>query len=160
MTKFLAVFNFILIAFFLVDTYIAKPTRIREIYLKSTSEVSRTRRRTYTNQFVISVSGHKYEIPDHVSTNFNEGDTFFINKSRLLHRPLQIIFSDGVNTVIIDNGLINEKISVKLMICFILIISVLNFSKNPFIKNREYNDQLIYVTSFFTAVIIFFYFYQ
>jgi hypothetical protein len=160
MAKLFSIFNIVVVSFFLIDTYLIAPTLIDEIFSEIISETSSSRRGSYRNDFIISSKGNKYEVPENVSIVMNVGDTFFVNKSGLCRRPMQIIFPEEGNYYEVDVGLINEKIIVKIMVCYIMIISILSLAKIPIFKNAAHREQLVFLGSFLSLVIIFFYFYQ
>jgi hypothetical protein len=155
-----AIINIVVVSFFLIDTYLIGPALVQETYLSTISETSRAKRGSYINYFIISREGNKYEIPEHVSIAMNVGDTFYINKSGLCGRPMQIIFPNDGSFWEVDVGLINEKIIVKVMVAFIILISILSLTGVPVFKNTAHKEQLVFVSSFLSLVIGFFYFYQ
>ena len=99
-------------------------------------------------------------MPENVSIGMNVGDSFLVNKFGLCRRPMQIIFPEEGSYYEVDVGLINEKIIVNIMVCFIMIISIFSLTKVPIFKNTAHKEQLVFLGSFLSLVIIFFYFYQ
>jgi hypothetical protein len=160
MAKLFSIINIVVVSFFLIDTYLIAPILIEETFSEIISEMSSSRRGSYRNDFIISSKGNKYEVPENLSIVMNVGDTFFVNKSRLCRRPLQVIFPEEGSYYEVDVGLINEKIIVKIMVCFIVVISLLSLTEIPIYSNAAHKEQLVFLSSFLSLVIIFFYFYQ
>jgi len=159
----LALLNLIVLIILSFDTYILKPIGKKEIFdiysSVQTLDVE-TFGPSHITNFILTRSGHKYREPNNSKCTLEYGDTFYIEKSVLFHKPIHIIYKTPTGFYKLNNGGLNEGYFGLIIFSYILTVSLLNIFSDTVIKRQNLNEKLIFSGTSLLCVLIFFYFFS
>jgi hypothetical protein len=164
--RILASSNLLILLVLVTDNFVITPKRTLEIYNYRSSVETRGSASpisSHYSYFINTKSGDQFQLPvdgEQKNLGLNEGDTFFVDISRILRRPVRILCSTQAGVLSIRTGIINNGFSGKIMIAYILLVSLIHILPWQIIKRNNLNERLIFSGSAILLVLLFFNFYQ
>ena len=160
MYKILAIINLVVVAVIITDTFVIKPIMKEEVFHIYTSVETRTLRlSSHWTNFIITASGSKYQEPQNTGWQLQPGDKFIVAKSYIFRRPIQLIYSSKGEIKRINCGGLNENYFELMITLYVMLISLIQFFKNPIRARINLNERLIFSGSSLLCVVVFFYFF-
>ena len=163
--RILALSNLFLLSLLVTDDFLITPKHSLQVfsYVSSAETRSANPALSHFSYFIVSKSGKRFQIPaneegmDHV---FNNGDTFFVDISRIFNRPVKMDFPLQKGFLSIKTGILNNGFYGKIMMIYILLVSLIHVLPVQIIKRDNLNERLIFSGTAILMVLLFFYFYQ
>ena len=159
--KILAWVNIIGILFLFLDSFILKPRRELEIfdhYQTTETLYSETATHSYYTNTIFTKSGKKLREPNNFKLIFEPGDTFYVERSSWLRRPIRFIYNSNNKIISTNSGVLNQGyfgVTIAVLIFGFSIIAIITkaFSQRPNLKQR-----LLFCATSFLIVMLFMYF--
>lgn len=158
----LALVNVLILVFLCLDTFVLHPTRYLEIFERyETTETLNTEAGThdYFTNFIHTKSGHRLREPGNSGNTLNWGDTFYVERTNILNRPINLIYKVDHGIETIKSGTLNQGYFGTTIALFIFFVSVINLFPKAIMQRPNLNERLLFSGSAFLIVLIFLYFY-
>lgn len=158
----LALVNIFILVLIFLDAFILHPKRQLEIFDRYETKETlspETGTRDHLTNFIHAKSGHKFREPSESKNTLNSGDTFYIERSIILNRPIILLYrtSDSIKSV--KCGTLNQGYFGITIVLFIFIISIINVFPKVIIHRPNLNERLLFCGTAFLIVSILLYFF-
>lgn len=161
----LAVINLSILLILAGDTYLLPHTHTRQIYdrrytVDAKASYGTTRR--YSTDYIVTKSGEEIQVPhawQFTNIGLNDNDTFYLDKSFLFRQQQALFFHWHSGIAKMSLSVLDDNIYGTVMAVFILIASLLYLLPWTLIKNKNWNERLIFFASAVTILLTFYYFF-
>jgi hypothetical protein len=144
----------------ILDSFLLAPVQRDEIYKMRSSVTSwggYRLYRTYSTDYLVTQSGHRYQLPDHCWIHRTENDSVTIGLTRLLRRPATVSWCEEGGCYKVDIGIISGSYFslVPLSITTLLALIVACF---PSFRSQQWRETYLCAAICIAALFFAFYF--
>jgi hypothetical protein len=158
----LALANILTIGFLCADTFILRPIRQTEIFDRyETTETLDADAGTHSHftNFIHTKSGKRFREPSNSKFSLSSEDTFYIDRSNVLNRPINLICKTDSGIGIVKSGTLNQGYFGVTIAIFIFGVSIINVWQKALIKKPNLNERLLFSGTSILIVLKGLYFY-